>query len=830
MSRDERWERVSELFNDALDLPADRRRSFLEDACGDDAELRREVEEMLAGEEGGEGFLARPYFSLREPEADDDPELGRRIGPYRLVRRIGHGGMGKVFRAERVDGEIEQEVAVKLLRSSVETDEILRRFRAERQILAELDHPNVVRLLDAGTTDDALPYLVMEPVEGRPIDEHCDALRLPTRERVRLFRSVCAAVSFAHRHLVVHRDLKPENILVTADGRIKLLDFGIAKLLRNDPGFLSTATRQPAPMTLRYASPEQVRGGPISTASDVYSLGVVLYELLTGHRAHPFATSDPRDVARVVCDEMPPRPSTAVVGDAEVCRRRGNDPRRLRRQLAGDLDNIVMTALRKEPGRRFSSAEQLSEDLRRYLEGLPVRSRPDTFVYRTGKFVRRHAWGVAAVAAIAVLILIFAISTALQSAEIARQSEEITRERDRARSVTSFLVDVLGTSDPRRAKGHTPTVPEALDAAVVRLGTDLQGEPEIRAAILDAIGVVYRSLGDAQRARPLLEEALKLRREQLDVDDPVLAESLHNLGSLEHSQRRLEEAEALMREAIAIQRRAFPDGHRDLARGLSNLAAVALSQRRVDEAEALVRESLTMKQRLSGGDDLEVAVSLNFLAVILTRKGQIAEAEELYRRSIEIRRQVEGPDDPGLAKTLNNLATLLVDRSDRLEEALPLHREALRIRRKVFEGDHPDLVSTLNNLALLLTFLGEHEEARPLFEEVLSMTGRLYGGDHPHVGVVKKNKALLLAATGELAACERLTWEALEVLRGKERIAEAESIRGGCLAGLGRREEAEPLLRRGHQVLLESLGEDARQTRQAAERLDALAPGPGAAN
>ncbi|MCP4661780.1 MAG: serine/threonine protein kinase, partial [bacterium] len=716
MNPKQRWERISELFNVALDLPADKRRSFLEDT-GDDTDLLREVEEMLDAEEWDEAFLARPFFSLREPSDDDDPELGRNIGPYRLVRRIGRGGMGKVFRAERVDGELEQEVAVKLLRSSVETDEILRRFRAERQILAELDHPNVVRLLDAGTTGDGLPYLVMEPVEGRPIDEHCDALRLPVRERVRLFRSVCAAVSFAHRHLVVHRDLKPENILVTAAGRIKLLDFGVAKLLRNDPGFLSTATRQPAPMTLRYASPEQVRDGPITTASDVYSLGVILYELLSGHRAHRYTTSDPREVARAVCDETPPRPSTAVAGDAEACRRRGADPRRLRRQLAGDLDKIVMTALRKEPERRFSSAEQLSEDLRRYLEGLPVRSRPDTFAYRAGKFVRRHAWGVAAVAAIVALILIFAVSTTLQSAEIVRQSEEITRERDRARNVTRFLVDVLGTSDPRRARGHSPTVRETLDDAVARLETDLRDEPRIRAALLDAIGVVYRSQGIEEQARPLLEEALKLRREHLDADDPVLAESLHNLAGLEHGQRRYEEAEALMREAIAIQRRAFPGDHRDLARGLSNLAAVALSQRRLDQAEALARESLTMKQRLFGGDDVEVAVSLNLLAAILTQTEKIVEAEALYRRTLEIRRRAGGPDDPGVATALNNLATLLVDHTDRLDEALPLHRQALRIRRQVYDGDHRHLVSSLNNLALLLTTLGEHEEAGALFDE-----------------------------------------------------------------------------------------------------------------
>ncbi len=820
MTPTERWHVVSELFNDALELPPEKRRGFLERSCDD--ELLREVMDLIADEErDGDGLLARPYFSLHKRPTEEEPGAGRLVGPYRLVRRLGHGGMGTVYLAERADGEFEQQVAVKLLNPGLASDEVLRRFRSERQILAKLSHPNVAQLLDGGTTDDGLPYFVMEHVDGRPIDEHCNALALSIRERLGLFRSVCAAVSFAHRNLVVHRDLKPGNVLVTSDGRaapgraapgrVKLLDFGIAKLLEGKQPLM---TREGlAPMTPPYASPEQLRGEAVNTASDVYSLGVVLYELLTGRRPHE--GKNPEGLARAIREEAPRRPSTVELGE----RLRAEEPKRLRRRLAGDLDNVVLKAIRKEPERRFSSVEQLSEDVRRHLEGLPVLSRPDTFAYRAGKFVRRHRWGMAAAGLVAVLVGAFTVSTAVQNAQIARQYEEIVRERDRARSVTDFLVGVLGRSDPRRAKGETPTVREILDDTAVRLQSELRDEPLIRAALLDAVGRVYLSQGLKGEARQPLEEALGLCRAHRDADDPALAEALHNLAKLERADRQDEKAEGLMREAMAIQRRAFPEGHRDLARGLSNFASLLRKRRRWDEAEKLAREALAMQRRLFGEDHIELAVTLNNLAGILGDKRQPDEAETFYRRSIEIRRRIEGPDDPGLANTLNNLAILLVDQLSRPDQALPLYQESLRIRRKVYGDSHPRLVNNLNNLALLLTALGQYDEARILFDEALAIHGN--GRNRP---VLQKNKALLLAAAGEHTACEELTREVLPLLRRNDRIAEAKSIRGACLAGLGRRGEAESLLREGYETLLDVLGEDDRRTRQAGERLAAAFP------
>ena len=796
MTPEERWERVSELFNDAFELPVPERRPFLAEACGDDTDLLREVEALVEDEERSasedSSFLRRPYFSLRQTPPDEDPDIGRLAGPYRLLRRIGSGGMGKVFLAERTDGVLRARVAVKLLRSSLETDEILRRFHAERQILADLKHANVVRLLDAGATADGLPYLVMELVEGQPIDEYCEERCLPVRDRLRLFRVLCSAVAFAHRNLVVHRDLKPENVLVTSAGEIKLLDFGVAKLLRNDPLVAATLTGDPKPVTQRYASPEQIRGTHVDTISDVYSLGVVLYRLLTGQHAQPFETSDPREIARVICDRTPSAPST-VAGS-----------RRLRRQLRGDLDKIVLKALRKEPERRFSSVEQLSEDLRRYLEGLPVLSQGDSFAYRAGKLLRRHPWRFATAVLIAVLVLGFAISMWFQNAKI-------RRERDRTQEVKQLLIEVLKTTDPRQAKGDDPTVREALDRAVSDLETDLLNEPEIRAELLDAIGVIYQSLGLTENARPALEEALALRRTHLTADDPDLAESLHNLAGLERTERALERSEGLMSEAIAIQRKAFPRPHRDLARGLNNYSSLLRRLGRLDEAEIFAREALEMQEILFGDRDVDTATTLNTLGGILKDKGRPGEAESLYKRSLRIRQDIEGPDDPGLAAMLNNLAVLLVDYLDRPHEALPFYRDSLRIRRKVYGDGHPRLWTTLNNLAVLLTSLCEYDEARDLFGEAISIVG-----ESP---VLLKNKALLLAEIGEFDRCERLVQQALDAFRRADRVAEAKSVLGACLVGLDRPGEAEILLREGYEALRATLGEDARRTRQASERL-----------
>jgi len=438
----------------ALDTaPADRA-LLLDQACAGDSSLRAEVESLLVYDERAEGLLETPAIgstAMMRSEGEAAPMEGRLVGPYKIIRRIGHGGMGTVYLAARADDQYNKRVAIKLVRRGMDTEFIVSRFRHERQILASLDHPNIAKLFDGGTTEDGLPYFVMEYIEGLTIDQYCDANRLPTVERLKLFRAICSAVHYAHQNLVVHRDIKPSNILVTSDGVPKLLDFGIAKLLNPE---LYAQTIVPTAIQLRlmtpdYASPEQVRGQSITTASDTYSLGVLLYELLTGHRPYRLMSSLPQEIERIICEQEPDKPSTAINRTVDtvsadgtsrvslspeiVSQTREGQPEKLRRKLAGDLDNIILMAMRKEPRRRYASVEQFSDDIRRHLEGLPVLARKDAFTYRAGKFIQRNKVALVVSLMIAVLIASSIIAIINQSSKAAREGDKAKQDRKSTR-------------------------------------------------------------------------------------------------------------------------------------------------------------------------------------------------------------------------------------------------------------------------------------------------------------------------------------------------------------------------------------------------------------
>jgi serine/threonine-protein kinase len=798
------WRAVREILAGALDLPSGDRPAFVAGACGDDGALRREVESLLAEEEGLGDFLAAPIFTLHgdDPEPAADPDLDRLVGPYRLIRRLGRGGMGTVYLAERADGRFEQRVAVKLIKRGMDTDEILRRFDVERRILAGLVHDHVARLYDGGSTDDGLPYFVMEYVEGEPIDDYCDRRRLPTAARLALFQTVCRAVHSAHQNLVVHRDLKPGNILVTADGAPKLLDFGIAKLLAPEDGAAGAPTvLGELPMTPAYASPEQVRGAAVTTASDVYSLGVLLYELLTGARPYDADTLRPDLWARLICDEEPPRPSTAVRRAREirlpggatasltpqaVAAARGGDPRRLGRRLAGDLDRIVMTALAKDPRRRYGSAEQLAEEFRRHLEGLPVRARTPTVAYRAGKFVRRHRFGVGAAAAAAGALVAFAVTMAVERGRTAV-------ERDRAIEVTEFMVDAFEISAPGRARGEEVTAREILEQGAARIDAELTGQPLTQATLKDAVGRVYRNLGLFEEAKPLLEAALRLREAELGPDHPETAVSREHLGLVLRNLGDGERAERLLRRAVETLERHRGDdgGELALAQGLHNLASLLAEGGRYDEAEALFRRALAIKRRLpEAAGAAGLAASLNGYATLLATRGRLDEAEALYREALLARRAAHGPVHPEVSSALNNLANVLAERGSR-DEAQSLYAEDLALRRKLYGDGDPRVAVALNNEAMLRQERGDAAGAVPLFREALAIFRRAVGDAHPNVAVARRNLAAALAARGEPAACEEEARLAVAILRAALkpdhwRLADAESVLGGCLAGLGR--------------------------------------------
>lgn len=758
-----RWPKVREAFGRVIELPPAEREAFLDEACGDDSGLREEVESLMSAHQDDPTFLEQPaasLWSLGDTEDGDSVE-GTRIGPYRVLRRVGGGGMGVVYAAVRDDDQYRKLVALKLIRGGLETESILRRFRSERQILASLDHPQIAKLLDGGLTEEGLPYFVMEHIEGVPIDRYCEEQSLGLRRRLELFRDVCAAVQYAHQNLVVHRDLKPSNIQVSDDGRVKLLDFGIAKLLvSGQPADTRlTATGMPL-MTPDFASPEQVRGSAVTTTSDVYALGALLYTILTGQRPYRLSNLAPHEISQVICERDPERPS-ALAG-------------RFRKELRGDLDAIVMQAMRKEPEHRYPSAEALSEDVRRHLHGHPVTAARDSAPYRVGKFIRRHGVGVSAAAAVFALVVAFGAAMAYQARQIARERDtaeharvQAESEQAKAQAVSDFLRDMLASVDPGQAQGKNLTVREVLDAAAAELDEEheLGEQPSVEAILQHTLGLTYMRLGEYERAEAHQRRALVLRRAALGDEDPETQRSMNLLGVLFFRQGRLAETEQLWREALELRRRVLgPEAHRTLST-MSNLAVLYIRMADYDRAETLMKETLEIQRRVLGEDHAETLTTRNNLAGLYNETGRFRESADLHRETLRIRQAALGDDHPDTLQSVYNVAHLEMDLG-RYAEACALFSRALDGRLKVLGERHPTTLRTQVLLADSHRRLGRHEEARPLFQASLrELTGQL-GEDHEETLRCMTRLGLSLLADGD-AGVRR----AAELIEGAYRLS-----------------------------------------------------------
>jgi eukaryotic-like serine/threonine-protein kinase len=698
-------------------------------------------------------------------------EAGDRIGPYRVLRILGVGGMGEVFLAERADAEFEQQVAIKVVYGNLRG--VQSRLKSERQILAQLDHPNIAHLLDGGSMPNGTAYLVMEYVDGIPIDVYCDTNRLDVVARLKLFQIVCAAVHYAHQNLIVHRDLKPSNILVTAAGVPKLLDFGIAKLLdERQAGHHTLAVTQAdlRLMTPDHASPEQVRGQAITTASDVYVLGVLLYKLLTG--TSPFVIPSMRltDIERAICEKNPPLPSHAIGTDDSAEGRAIADARntgasRLRRILRGDLDNIVIMAMRKEPERRYASSQQMVSDIDRYLEGKPVIARRDTLSYRSAKFTRRHWLPVTAVVCGVCLILAFATTTYVQSVRVAaerdraaEQREQAERERARAEAVSSFLVNLFKLSDPEENRGNQVTALELLDSGAKRLHAGLKDQPATKAALLATVGAVYDSLGQYQNALPMLNESLQL---QPQARDKSHIDTLLELGQARIGAGDLPGAESPLQEALRVSQNEFGTATPESGRALWVLGMLRLQQGKDEEAKNLFVRSLGILET-SGGQPADVSLVLDDLATAYTREQQWALAKQTYERSLEIDRRVLGSDHPRVAARLANLAVVAQNMGD-LEHAEGLYRESIRLHEQVYGQQHPSTAAAEGNYGLLLQREGRLAEAAPFLRNALDTDLKLYGPDNYNVAYARVSWAMLLHDQGNLAAADSEFRQALAI-------------------------------------------------------------------
>ena len=762
----ERFQEIQELFHAALEKRSDERKAFLSSACAGDGVLEAEVWSLLE-HHGGAGPVDRAFKSIPSlagllANADmlaevaggaavwPDAVEGSWIGPYRIVRELGSGGMGTVYLGQRDDEQFHQQVAIKLLQGAVASDDFVRRFRVERQILASIDHPNIARLLDGGTTPGGMPYAVMEFVDGQPLDTYCRSHTLRVAEIIQLFRTVCLAVQAVNENRIIHRDLKPGNILVTPDGEPKLLDFGIAKLLEHDGSTTSAeVTRVQGPlMTPEYASPEQIRGERLSTRSDVYSLGVLLYMILSG--TPPFSAKGGTlpELHRMICEDEPTRPSS-VVSDPSV-----------RRQLRGDLDTIVLTALRKAPALRYASAAHLSEDLLRHLEHRPVVARPDSHRYRAIRFVRRNRASMSVAAGLVMVLVGATVVSLTERAQAERQAE-------RASSVSSFLERVLSSPQPRDGLGRSVTVLESLEWLEREVAVTFAADPQVEADVRSTLGATYSGLADYDRALSQTDRALAIRRSMHGEPHLDVATSLSQRGKILYQTSDYENATADLLESLAIQDALADRDDLTYVDTLKQLGFVLQDVGRLADAERRLRQARELAVDAVGSDHPVFGDLTSALANVRRDQGDLAEAEQLHRQALALRRRVHGSSHPDVADSLGWLGGLLAD-TERHDEALVMLQPALSLNRALMGERHPATARTLHFVGRSLLHLGRPREAADRLREALDIFASLFGERHRLTAGVRTSYGESLiqleqhdAADHELGVAQRMLTELL---------------------------------------------------------------------
>ncbi len=798
--RPEDWERIERAFDRCVDLPADERQRVLDDEFAREQALRDEVESLLRNDESSQGFLDTPAFEAAEADLFDaeDTVIGERVGAYRILEEIGRGGMGAVYLAEREGADFDQRAAIKIVKRGMDTDEIVRRFREERRLLARLEHPGIARLYDGGVTQDGRPFIVMEYIDGRPIDVYCRDEELDVPNRIRLFQAVCDAVQFAHRNLIVHRDLKPGNILVDGDGTVKLLDFGIARIVEDSGLAARTRTRAGGRLlTPEYASPEQIRDQPLTTATDVFSLGVILYVLLTGE--HPFsAPSGGRTVVEAILEADPERPSTVLRRDHPAGAVQG-PAARLKGGLR-DLDNIVMMALRKEPERRYASVEQLSDDLRRCLIGLPVSARPDTPWYRVTRFTQRHAAPVV-IAAILLLSLVGGIvGTSWQAWLTSRAEQAALLEARKAEAVQMFLVDMLESVDPYHARGDEVTVRMVLDEASDRLDHEFADQPDVREELHHTIGRTYLALGLLRDAEHHFDVAWDLLASQETPDPEDVAGSLYWRGSLAEALGRYEEAISAFEQGRTAWSQLQGQRHQE-RRALLGIARCRRALGQFEESMDVLQESLALG--VVNGDDPTLPEEVTSMLNLCVRTGDLSTVTAYFRDSMD--REELAALDPRVADLLEEFMSL--DQSEEIELGIRLYELNFEIQRAVVGPDVTETLSAQSNFAYALNELeGNYERAEEVMLDSIPRHARVWGPNHPYTLTIRNNYGLMLDRVGRFEEADR---EFSDILRRRRAtlpanhasLAETLNNHASALHNLGRIDEAEAAYREALKIL-----------------------------
>lgn len=792
----EDWEKVNDIVIDALDIEPSRRAAFLDERCNGLAEIRREAESLLAGDAGAAKFLDSPaivnYASFFEKDEEPEALVGQKIGNYRIIRELGFGGMGAVFLAERNDGKFEQQVALKLLKREMNTSALRKHFQQERSILAALQHPNIARLLDAGATRDKIPFLVMEYVEGLPIDEYCSMNDLSLGERLDLFRDICSAVDFAHRNLIIHRDLKPSNILVTNDGVPKLLDFGISKILSADleNADSKTITRMGV-MTPSYASPEQLKNESVTTATDVYSLGVILYELLAGRRPFEISENNMTEIYRAVIEREPPLPSSVVIDLSPPAAGQANENnngaqntrfnktrqtipqiRAIKAQyLRGDLDNIVLKALKKEPERRYSSVEKFSDDVHRYLKGLPVAARPDTFTYRAQKFINRNR-SVVITASLVLVALVGGLVTTLWQSRVAQaESNRARLAAAKAEKINAYLQNVLNFSNPHwlssnPKRNREATVAQAMDEALNNIDTELAGEPEIQAEILFTLTQSYSSQGDFAKAESLARSAIEKFNESLGENNVKSKQTGIILGDILYLTGKFDEAEQHYIAGIDYFRPMLAHDRSQikwLAIALNDLGNVHIMKGRFREADTVIAEAAELSLEITGRDRYVVPIALGNRAASLQYLNDFQGSLDASLKALEEMRKLGSNErfEAGVAMISTARAYTLMNNYAKADE---YHREANRILVGTVGEDNIYALSNRYHTANNYFKQGRVAEAKALAEKTLENQKRVFPNGHFTIAFSKRLLGDIYTQAGELKKAEQELREALEFL------------------------------------------------------------------
>lgn len=791
-------DKLKSIFNHLLTLDPENRTKYLSDLIKSEPELEKEVSTLLKAYESTEDFLELPSIAtntFQEEEIRNNSFIGKSIGSFNIIKEAGSGGMGIVYIGQRDDKEFEQKVAIKILRNGLTTEYLVKRFQKERQTLANLQHPNIAKLFDGGTTDDDLPYLIMEFIDGIPITDYCDEHNLNIKQRLKLFQAVCDAVQYAHQNLVVHRDIKPGNILVNKEGRPKLLDFGVAKLIDEESDLTKTRMWH---LTPEYASPEQIKGENISTRSDIYSLGVLLYQLLSGYQPYLIKTSSPFAISKIITEEKIIKPSEIHLNNEGLIGFKGNErSEKVSQQLKGDLDNIVLKAMHKDQTKRYISVQGFNNDIIRYLKGLPVAARKDTIVYRFSKFVKRHKVGAA-------LFILFNIIIYSSIAAIIYQGNIAAEERDKAKienkkfeKVNSFLQEMLSSVDPSEI-GRDVKVYDILEKAANDVDTELSDQPEIEASIRSTLGNTYVNLGEYDKGKPFLDKALTINENIFGKESEQVAQSLHDIGLYYDWVGEYKAADSLYSESIKIFRKVLKEPTKRYADALNDYGITTMNFGHYEKAEKLYNEAIDIALSLYGEKNRNTAVFMNNLALNSLDSGGLNEAEMYFKKSSSIIIELLGENRPEVGSIYNNLAYLYVTKNE-LKLAEEYLHKSYQLKVNLKGKDHSDVGLALNNLGVINIRMGNYVEAEKYLSDAVRQYRKTFVAEHPLVALSQYWLGKVFLETNRLDKAESLLRKSLntrnkKLLKENKDIWRSKTELGICLFKNGKYKESETML------------------------------------